>query len=722
MLDTEGASGSEVYDQIKVLELATGIAGPYATMFLADNGADVVKVESRAGDPYRSDPGFQTINRNKRSIVIDDVMESDDGQALIRVADVIIVDHPGQGPILRALNPRAVIVTMPPWGERGPLVDAPTSRTILHAATGIAWSQQSYGEVPVDIVVPVASYGAGVLGALAASTGLLVRAQRGVAPTYEVSGVAGAAAIQLGEFSLAGPPEIRPGDSGLGSKGRVACYRLVEAQDGKWFFLACGTSRFYERMLDVIGRPELINDPQLANPPWGLMLDEAIERITPILDTVFATKSRAEWLQIMAEADVPAQPVLTREEFLQTSIVAANEMDVAIEHPELGPVNMMGLAFTIESAPGSIRAHAPLLGRHGPEVLDQWLEPSDKVSGSTPASGGPAAVDSNPDPTAAERPLAGVTVIDLASFIAGPVVSRHLAMLGADVIKVEPPAGDPFRGIGPPFISWNQGKRSIAVDLTTDEGRQTLHQLVVDADIVVENFRPGVATRLGADRETLSAINPDLVFLSSPGYGIDETRADQPAFDPLIQSLGGFMAAQGGLVDESDDREPGGTEPVFLSVPIHDVVTPMVGALGLVMALWQRHHQGGGQHVRTSLAHSTMVAQAAEYTRFAGRPPTAIGGFDYPGPDEDNTWSMVDDEPVWTDGELETPVCRVGLTSSELAQANDLVTTDTDPVFGPLVIYGQLIGGAGGPPSWSPQLDEHGPEIRAELERRESQL
>ncbi|MCP3989945.1 MAG: hypothetical protein GY724_12775, partial [Actinomycetia bacterium] len=174
-------------------------------------------------------------------------------------------------------------------------------------------------------------------------------------------------------------------------------------------------------------------------------------------------------------------------------------------------------------------------------------------------------------------------------------------------------------------------------------------------------------------------------------------------------------------VDDTDDREPGGTEPVFLSVPIHDVVTPMVGALGLVMALWQRHHRGGGQHVRTSLAQSTMVAQVAEYTRFAGRPPPAIGGFDYPGPDEEDTWSIVDDEPVWTDGELEMPVCRVGLTCSELAQANDLVTTDTDPVFGPLVIYGQLIGGAGGPPTWSPQLDEHGPEIRAELERRESQ-
>jgi len=705
-------TGNGPLQGIKVLELATGIAGPYAAMFLADNGADVVKVEPPEGDPYRGDPGFLTVNRNKRSVVVDD----DGRRALVASADVVIVDRPGQASALRAINPTAVIITMPPWGERGSMVDAPTSRAILHAATGIAWNQQAYAEVPVDIVVPIASYGTGVLGALAASAGLLVRAQRGAVPTYEVSEVAGAAAIQLGESRAPGPPAIRPGDSTLGSKGRVACYRLLEAQDGKWFFLACGTSRFYRRMLDVIGRPELIDDPALANPPWGLLLDEAIERITPILDSVFATRPRDEWLRILAEADVPAQPVLTREEFLQSSTVAANNMDLTIEHPERGPVQMMGLPFIIDAAPGSIRCAAPLLGADNDSVLRSWLAPAAQSATPTPAA--PADGDNKPS---AEGPLAGVTVIDLASFIAGPVVSRHLAMLGADVIKVEPPSGDPFRAIGPLFVSWNQGKRSIAVDLTTKEGQQTLHQLVTTADVVVENFRPGVAARLGADRATLAAINPDLVFLSSPGYGYDEAMADRPAFDPLIQAIGGFMAAQGGLSGGSQPST--GIEPVFLTVPIHDVITPLVGALGVTMALWQRHHQGGGQHVSTSLAQSTMVAQAAEYTRYQGRPSTPLGGFDHPGPDDDHTWHETDDgELIWTDGELSVPVCQIGLTGSALAETNGLLTEGVHPEHGPLIVYGQLIGGAGPPPALAPLLDEHGDAIRVEMNTRGSEL
>ena len=699
--------GSEtgVYGGVRVLELASGIAAPYAAMFLADNGADVVKVEGADGDPYRSDPGFQTINRNKRSVIVDD----DQRRSLVARADVIIVDRPGRASVLREANPDAVIITMPPWGERGPMVDEPSSRAILHAASGIAWNQQAYAEVPVDVVVPIAHYGAGVLGALAAATGLLTRQQRACAVTYEVSEIAGAAAIQLGEARLAGEPEIRPGDSTLGSKGRVACYRLVEAGDGHWFFLACGTARFYHRMLEVIGRPELADDPALANPPWGLMLDPAVERLTPILDEVFATRPRHEWLQLLAEADVPAQPVLTREEFLATSIVAANDLYLGIEHPELGTVQMMGLPFTVESAPGSIRRHAPLLGQDTDAVMADW------------ASGQPSShQDDTPQPNddnaenSAEQPLRGIRVIDLASFIAGPVVSRHLAMLGAEVIKIEAPTGDPFRSIGPPFESWNQGKKSMVADLRTPEGQHDLHRLVATADIVIENFRPGVAERLGADRETLRAIKPDLVFLSSPGYGLDETMAERPAFDPLAQALGGLMAAQGGLtVDE--DGQPNGAEPVFLSVPIHDVVTPMIGALGLVMGLQQRIRTGQGQNVRTSLIQSTMAVQAAEYTQFAGRRSPELGGFDFPGT-EDNQWHDEDNAQVWRDGELEVGVCQVGLTGSELAEANDLLTDCSHPVHGDLVVFGQLIGGAGPAPTPAPELDSHGDQIRAELE------
>ncbi len=682
------------YQGVRVLDLGTNIAAPYAAMFLADQGADVVKVEAAEGDPYRSQVGFQTINRNKRSAVVEP-------GRLLGAADVIFVDEPGRTDALRMANPSAVIVTMPPWGERGPKVNDPVSRTLLHAATGIAWNQQSYGEAPIDIVVPIAEYGAGVLGALAAATGLLLRRERGIAATYEVSQVAGAAAIQLGEFRLADDDEPRAAGSTLGSKGRVACYRLVEAGDGKWLFVACGTTRFYQRLLDVIGRPELIDDPALANPPWGLMLDAAVERFTPILDEVFATRPRDEWLKLLGDADVPAQPVLTRAEFLETSIVSANEMDVTVEHPELGPVNMMGLPVTVTDAPGAITRPAPLLGQHTEEVLADWAEAS-------PAG---EAVATGPG----ERPLADMRVIDLASFIAGPVVSRHLGMLGADVIKVEPPSGDPFRAIGPMFNSWNQAKRSIVLDLQTEQGQAELHRLVATADAVIENFRPGVSKRLGCDQETLRSINPDLVFLSSPGYGLDESMANRAAFDPLAQALGGFMAAQGGVTASGDGREP-----VFLSVPIHDVMTPMIGAFGVVTGWWQRGRppeQGGGrsQHVRTSLIQSTMAAQAAEYTRYEGAPEPQLGGFDHPGV-EGNTWAENDDGSLqWDDGERSVPVEIYGLASSKLAEVNDLSLVHDSTNFGPITVFGQLVGGAGPHPYPSPDLDAHGAELRSEL-------
>ncbi len=711
------APGDGLYHGIRVLELAEGLAGPYAAMFLADQGADVVKVEAPDGDPYRADPGFQTVNRNKRSVVVDDAQRA----GLVAAADVIVTTRPGSVAELRDRNPEAVIVAMPPWGERGPMVTQPTSRAICHAATGIAWNQQAYAEVPVDVVVPIASYGTGVLGALAIATGLLARLRSDdraggpatPAPTYEVSEVAGAAAIQLGEFSAAGEPTIRPGDSGLGSKGRVACYRLVEAGDGRWLFLACGTSRFYYRMLEVIGRPDLADDPDLADPPWGLLSDAAIARLTPILDEVFATKPRHEWLALLAAADVPAQPVLTRDEFLASSAVAANDMDVEIDHPELGPVRMMGLPLTVESAPGAVNRPAPLLGADTREVLDQWLSgdrtppeaalPDDLPrAGVEPAGGwGPSA------------PLAGLRVIDLASFIAGPVISRHLAMLGAEVIKVEPPSGDPFRAIGPMFDSWNQGKQSVILDLTTDDGRAAATRLAATADVVIENFRPGVAARLGVDADTLAAANPDLVLVASPGYGLDEELAARPAFDPLVQALGGLMAAQGGVTVGPDG--PNGAEPVFLTVPIHDVVTPMLGALGAVMGLWQRLRSGAGQRVRTSLVQSTMVAQAAEFTRFEGRADPELGGFDHPGRDG-SEWHGDGDGFRWRDGDQDVAVCQVGLTRSPLAEANELITTYEHPTLGPLVVYGQLVRGAGPAPAPAPALDADGPTIRRQIE------
>jgi crotonobetainyl-CoA:carnitine CoA-transferase CaiB-like acyl-CoA transferase len=683
-----------IYRGVRIVELAAGIAGPFATMFLADHGADVVKVEPPGGDHYRSEPGFQTFNRNKRSVVVDDPTP------LVATADVVVTDRPGHAAELRRHAPGAVIVSLPAWGERGPLVGAPATADLLAAATGIMWNQQSYSEAPVHIVVPFVPYATATLGALAIATGLYARARHGWAPTYEVSQVAGAAALQLEQFRLGDEVEERDGSAPMGSKGRVPIYRLFRAGDDRWFFLACGTVRFYERLLEVIGRPELRDHPLLPAPPWGLMALDAIAFIAPILEETFETKPRDEWLRLLRAADIPAQPVQSRAEFLASPLCAANGLDVRVDHPDLGPVDMMGVPVVMEAAPGRVARHAPRLGEHTDEVLAE-----------------PVRTPPPPAPAGDGSPLAGVRVIDLSSFIAGPVVSRHLAMLGADVVKVESPAGDPFRAFGPPFANWNQGKRSIVIDLTAPAGRELLDRLVDRSDVVIENFRPGVAERLGADHRRLRARKPELVFLSSPGYGDDEAMADAPAFDPLMQALGGLMFAQGGLAADGSGFAAAvdGAEPVFLTVPIHDVVTPIIGAFGLVSALYHRARTGEAQRVRTSLAQATVVVQAAELTRYRGSAPTLAGGFDFRGPAEDRCCVEGEDGWWFQDGPHRAPIVRTGLVNQAIAADNDLLVSHDHPAFGPLTSFGQLVVGAGPPPDRAPLLDEHRDQILTEL-------
>ena len=282
------------------------------------------------------------------------------------------------------------MVSMPPWGERGPAVDDPATPDLVAAAAGIFWNQQSYTEAPVHLVVPVVAYGTGTLGALALAAGLLARERDGVAPTYEVSWVAGAAAIQLGDTQGDGPVEERPGSAPMGSKGRVPCYRLFEAGDGRWFFLACGTPRFFERLLHVIGRPDLVGDPRLPDPPWGLVDPDALAFLVPILEGAFATRPRAEWLAALGEADIPAQPVQTREEYVASDLAAANRLVIELDHPDLGPLAMMGVPLVMEAAPGRVRRAAPRLGEHTDEVRAELADAGPERRRRAPAPFGPA--------------------------------------------------------------------------------------------------------------------------------------------------------------------------------------------------------------------------------------------------------------------------------------------------------------------------------------------
>lgn len=206
-------------------------------------------------------------------------------------------------------------------------------------------------------------------------------------------------------------------------------------------------------------------------------------------------------------------------------------------------------------------------------------------------------------------PLDGVKVVDLAAYIAGAYCASLLADMGAQVIKVESHTGDGFRTMGGAFQGWNRGKRAIILNLQTQEGRGILYRMVAEADVVTENYRPGVARRLGADYETLRQVNPRIIYCSVVGYGLSGPDSSKPAFDPLLQAQSGAMAAQGGE----------GNPPMYHRIAMSDYSGSILGAFGIASALYRRACTGQGQHIETSLVNSCIAVQAAEFLDYPGK-------------------------------------------------------------------------------------------------------
>ena len=199
--------------------------------------------------------------------------------------------------------------------------------------------------------------------------------------------------------------------------------------------------------------------------------------------------------------------------------------------------------------------------------------------------------------------FSGIKIIDLSSYIAGALCPGLLADFGAQVTKVESLTGDPFRLLGPTFQDWNRGKRSVCINLKTDQGQQVLHKLVKEADVVVENYRPGVAERLGAGYQTLSRINPRLIYCSISAYGQDGPYRLKPGFDPLLQARSGAMAHQG----------YGRDGPVFLVMAISDYAAACLGAYGVALAIFARARTGKGRRIETSLLRACMATQSGRF-------------------------------------------------------------------------------------------------------------
>ncbi|PYE39471.1 crotonobetainyl-CoA:carnitine CoA-transferase CaiB-like acyl-CoA transferase [Rhizobium sp. PP-F2F-G20b] len=214
------------------------------------------------------------------------------------------------------------------------------------------------------------------------------------------------------------------------------------------------------------------------------------------------------------------------------------------------------------------------------------------------------------------KPLDGIKVLDLARVLAGPLCSAMLADLGATVTKIEiPNGGDDSRAFSPHiggessyFMQVNRGKKSVTLDLKSDKGRNLLLRMIADADILVENFRPGVTARLGIAYETVKALNPRLIYVSISGFGQDSPLAHRAAYDHVIQAIGGIMAVTGW---------PDGP-PTRVGDAIGDVTAGIYGSWGALAALLQRERTGEGQHVDVAMLDSIISLQMVSLSQITG--------------------------------------------------------------------------------------------------------
>ena len=210
--------------------------------------------------------------------------------------------------------------------------------------------------------------------------------------------------------------------------------------------------------------------------------------------------------------------------------------------------------------------------------------------------------------SSAARPTSGalrdVKVVEFGQYIPGPLLAMLLADQGAEVVKVEPPGGDPARS-EPAFATWNRGKRSVVLDLKTAEGQQVARGLASSSDVLIENFRPGVATRLGIGYEELSSSNPGLVYCSVPGFAEGSPRRNDRGWEPIISAATGAYSTVEG--------EP---DPLYLPLPVASTFAAILGSVSVAMALVARDRTGSGQRIEVPLHNAMFAAMGRHLVKF----------------------------------------------------------------------------------------------------------
>jgi len=597
-LGLPGVDRRGALSDVVVVELSRSFAGQMAGSLLADLGATVIKIEPHSGSPLRKlGPAiegedslyFQSENRGKYSVEADLAACSTEPwlQELLSTADAIVEDlGPGQleaaglGPDVRAeRNPRLALLRISPFGQTGPLSGERGDDRIAQAFSGVQFATGFPDRPPIPVTVPLAEAWTGIHGASTLLMAIYHARRSGCGQVVDLALYETALRMQedvVVRYDRTGAVTTRMGTESL----TVVPANVYPTRDGGWIAVSGAGDQPFARLCEAVEAPDAPRDPRFATPAARLANRAAADAL--VADWI-ATHDLADVESRFAAIGVTGTAVRSVDEIIADPHVKARADLLSLTSQSgqsfLAPAPVPKLSRTPATSPVS----APKLGEHTAAVRS-----SISMIAARPRAQAPL------DTTEGHGPLAGLRVLDLSQWLAGPAATAILADFGADVIMIELPGSSVADGQGraaPGFVVTNRNKRSITLDVRAGHGRQTFLELARRSDVIVENFRPGTLERYDLAPSTLHDVNPRLIILRSSGFGQSGPYAARAAFNPVGLAFGGMTYLNGWA-----DRPP-----IRDGVTAGDYSTALVNVLGVLAALLRRDVDGEGQVVDTAM-------------------------------------------------------------------------------------------------------------------------
>ena len=627
-----------VLDDIKVLDLSWGIAGPMTGMLLADHGADVTRIERPQGDPFKGTLGYKVWHRGKKNAVMD-LTNVDDlalFKKLVSGADVLIESmSPGKTKTLgidyanlAKINPKLIYCSITGYGEND---DRPGYDALVAATSGLQYEQRGWPEGalnhmagredpfagaveidpnhvqganregPLHVASKWPSMGAFFSALTGISAALFARERTGRGQKVSTSLQQGAMACGSGVWQRAEDIDAQGFNTWImGSASPKGHYKCA---DGKWLHNWVPNPRF---ILEASKGDKLDASPDLTvqNDPdrFGIGPEELLVmgHYQPILADAIKKFNCDDWVKAAADGNMTMQPCRSLEESLTDPLLIADNCVATVDDPELGPINQVGITYRLTNSQGAIQGPMRVTGADTEAVKAYAASLHDVVSHAVPAS-----------PTG-KGPLDGIRVLDLGLAIAGPFGCQLLADMGAEVIKMNTLWDSYWHRCHIAYMA-NRGKKSLAVMLKHPKGMEAIKKVIATCDVVQHNMRYPATQRLGLDYDSLKDEFPQLIYCHSRGFE-EGPRKNLPGNDQTGACLAGVQHEDGALHAGVD------THPMWSLTSLGDTGNGFLTAVGICNALMERERTGKGQFVDTSIVNACLLNTSYAVAKPDGSP------------------------------------------------------------------------------------------------------